>query len=92
MDDSRFYVVLNLITFTASVYQGQREVCVCDRETDADHIAALLNEADEYAQKVREMYLALLNELRDAVHNESLDHTSRLIEISDIIKRERGNV
>lgn len=49
MSDDRYYVVINVVAFNASVYQGQREVCVCDRETDADHIAALLNEADENA-------------------------------------------
>lgn len=42
-DDSRYYVVVNLVNFTASVFQCEREVCVCEREDDADRIAELLN-------------------------------------------------
>lgn len=56
-----------------------------------DMVAEELADGSVYVQKVREMYLSLLTELHDAVHHESLDHTTRLIEIDNIIKRERNN-
>lgn len=54
-----------------------------------DMVAEELADGSVYVQKVREQYLALLDELENLLHVPS---RMRLGMLADIIKRERGNV
>lgn len=57
-----------------------------------DMVAEELADGSVYIQKVREQYLALLKELEEKVHAPEMTWQQRLLAITDIIKRERGNV
>lgn len=55
-----------------------------------DMTAEELADGSVYVQKVREMYMALLDEIEAAVHEPVNTHQQRLLEVANIIKRERG--
>lgn len=57
-----------------------------------DMVAEELADGSVYVQKVREQYLALLDELETAAHEPVNTYQQRLLEVINIIKRERGNV
>lgn len=56
-----------------------------------DMVAEELADGSVYVQKVREQYLALLDELEAAAHEPVNTYQQRLLEVINIIKRERGN-